>query len=265
MRLGLVLSGGGASGVGHIPVLEALDDLQVTPTVIAGTSIGAMIGAMFGAGLSGSAIRDHFLYMGSRPAAKMWKIAMQGALGINRGLVAVDAEAFTDAFMPAAVPKRFEDLTIPLTTVAVDFHARKAVGVSSGPLYPAIAASIAIPGVFKPVRMQDRVYVDGGIIANMPLDFLPEVDVTLAVDVFPDPPSDSLTMPSQIEAAMGSFRTMMATQVAASIDRKPPDILIRPNIVSHGLLTLWKIEDVLAGAEGARAEARTALERALNR
>lgn len=265
MRLGLVLSGGGASGVGHIPVLQAMDDLDVKPSAIAGTSIGAMVGAMYAAGLSGDEIEAHYRDLGHRPVAKMWKIALQGALGINQGLVAVDAAAFTDAVLPASVPQSFEELNIPLTVVAVDFHGRAAKGFSTGALFPAVSASIAIPGVFKPVKVDDRIYVDGGIIANLPLDYIPPVDLTLAVNVYTDPPSEDLTMPSQVQAAMSAFRTMMATQVAASIERHPPDILIEPNIVSTGLLTLWKIKDVLTGAESARIEAREALERALAR
>lgn len=264
MRLGLVLSGGGASGVGHIPVLQALDDLGIRPVAISGTSIGAMIGAMYAAGMTGDQIRAHFLDMGGRPVSKMWKIAMQGALGINRGLVAVDAESFTQSFFPDIVPATFEDLPIQLFATAVDYYARTTANFSTGDLQSAVACSIAIPGVFKPVIRDGRVYVDGGLIENLPLQYLPPVDLTLAVDIYTDPPSDDTRIPSQVEAAQAAARLMMAKHMAWALEKHPPDILIRPNIVSTGFSTLWKIEDVLTGADHARSETRAVLEKHLS-
>ncbi len=257
--IGLALSGGGALGVAHIPVLQAFDDLGRKPAAIAGVSIGSVIGAMYAAGMSGDAIREHFLHLGERPVAQMWKVAMQGALDFRKGFASVDAEIFANALLPENLPDRFEDLPIPLHVVASDFHSKQGRCFSTGPLRPAVAASIAIPGVFRPVAYAGRIYVDGGISGNLPLQHLPPVDLIAAVNVLQDPPSDDSNVPGQLEAAIGALRTMIDKRVREDLSVHPPDIFIEPPVRPVGARALWQIETLLADAEPARETARAAL------
>lgn len=262
-RIGLVLSGGGASGVGHIPVLQALDDLGLRPSAIAGTSIGALIGAIYAAGMPAEAIRAHFLHLGKRPMAQLWRSARRGGLRFNRGLLAWDAIKFADDILPSSVPADFSALEIPLCTVATDFHAHEANCFSEGPLRAAIGASIAVPGVFRPVELNQRVYIDGGIIENLPLTRLPEVDIVLAVNVFTDPPLKHTKRPGNIGAIAGSLRTMICKHVDAALAQHPPDILITPQFDHGGPANLWRVAQMLESADASRAETAAQLQRLL--
>ena len=84
----------------------------------------------------------------------------------------MDAEKFCAQFLPAAVPEEFSSLLIPLTVMATDLHRREETAFSSGPLRPALAASMAIPGLFRPVLMDGHVLVDGGATNPLPFDQL---------------------------------------------------------------------------------------------
>lgn len=227
--------------------------------------MGALVGAIYASGISAAEMRDYFLHLGQRPVTHMWKIAIQGALGFSRGFATVDAEVFTDAMLPEPVPELFEGLDIPLTVVAHDFHGRNAVGINTGAVRSGVAASLAVPGVFKPVRRSGRILIDGGITENLPLRFLPEVDLVLAVNVFTDPPSDSDEMPSQMETSMGALRTMMVKNVHSAIADCKPDILIEPDIPQLGSKSFWQVEELMYHAEGAREQARVALQAALDK
>lgn len=260
-RIGLVLSGGGAAGIAHVPVLQAFDDLGLRPAAVAGVSMGALVGAGFASGMSGAALRAHFMELGRRPSAQIWKIAMQGALGFNRGMAAVDARRFLETVLPAQVPGRFEDLAEPLCVTATDYHGCTLVPFSRGDLWAAVAASIAVPGVFRPVVIDGAVYVDGGVIDNLPLRHLPEVDLVVAVNVLSDLPRVPGAVPGQVEAAVASLRTMMVQQIGRSIAADPPDLLVVPQVRAGAARGLWQVSETLALADPVRARVRAALER----
>ncbi|KMW58348.1 UPF0028 protein YchK [Candidatus Rhodobacter oscarellae] len=253
-RIGLVLGGGGPSGVMHIPVLEAFDELGVRPAAIAGTSVGALIGAIYAAGLPANEIREHFIRQSARGLRQLTRVLLRGGLGFNRGLFAVNPERFAELTLPAGMPDRFEDLAIPFTAVAMDFHRKTAVTLDQGPLLPAIAASIAVPGVFKPVMRDGRPLVDGGVVENLPLTRLPPVDITLAVNVFTDRPSDSDKRPGNLRGAAAVIRTMLCKQVDAALAANPPDILIEAPIQPGGIGAMWHVRQILQEAEPMRAE-----------
>ncbi|MEM9431953.1 MAG: patatin-like phospholipase family protein, partial [Pseudomonadota bacterium] len=209
MRLGLALGGGGALGIGHIPVLEALDDLQIRPVAVAGTSMGAILGAAYAAGMSAAEIRAEALRLAARPFETLRRFS--GSItppGWTRP-VALDPGMVIERLMADFVPDRFEDMPIPVTVIATDWYARQEIAFSSGPLRPAIAASIAIPLVFRPECRQGRVMVDGGLTNNVPFDHLGGADVRLAVDVASAPVEGSDALPGTIATAMGSIRVMM--------------------------------------------------------
>ena len=158
----LALGGGGARGLAHIPVLEALDDMGLKPTAIAGTSIGALIGAAYAAGMDGKHIRRHVIAaahnrtetMGRLMAARAGTLASVFSKGWSQA-TQMDAEKFCAQFLPQEIPADFSALEIPLTVIATDLHRRQEAALTSGPLYPALAASMAIPGLFRPVAIGD--------------------------------------------------------------------------------------------------------------
>src|SRR5258708_13603999 len=118
---GLALGGGGARGLAHIAVLEAVDDLNLRPAAIAGTSIGAMIGAAYAAGMTGKAIRRHVIALAHDRtdvfrrliAARTGTLANLLAVGFGSATL-IDAEKFCGPFMPPPLPQHFDGLQLPL-------------------------------------------------------------------------------------------------------------------------------------------------------
>ncbi len=117
----------------------------------------------------------------------------------------IDAEKFCAQFLPEAVPVDFAALEIPLTVMATDLHRRQEAPLSSGALRPALAASIAIPGLFRPVTIDGRILIDGGATNPLPFDQLSGLaDIIVAVDVF-GLPSDRTDMPGAWECRLHHY------------------------------------------------------------
>ena len=204
---GLALGGGGARGIAHIPVLEAIDDLNLRPAAIAGTSIGSLIGAAYAAGMSGKAIRRHVIALAHDRtdvfrrliAARAGTFANLFAVGFGSATL-IDAEKFCAQFMPETLPEDFESLQIPLTVMASDLYRRRQVPFSSGALRPALAASIALPSLMRPVVIDDKVLVDGGATNPLPFDQLRgHADIVVAVDISGEPNEERRDLPSPWE------------------------------------------------------------------
>src|SRR5437016_10919850 len=154
----LALGAGGARGLAHIAVIEALDEMEIAPVAIAGSSIGAVIGAGYAAGLSGRAMRRHLIKVAHdrgevlRRVMAARAVAWSEILGAGFGNpLVVDGEKFYDAFLAGLLPASFADLTIPLMVVTADLHRREAVILTEGPLRPAISSALAVPGLVRPV------------------------------------------------------------------------------------------------------------------
>jgi NTE family protein len=263
----LALGSGGARGLAHIAVIEALDDLGVRPAAIAGTSIGALIGAAYAAGMRGRDIRHHVIGLAHKPGEIMRRLiaARAGSLadlfsGAFGQATQIDAEKFCAQFLPEAVPADFSALAIPLIAVATDLHAREEAGFSAGALKPALAASIAIPGLFRPVGLDGRVLVDGGATNPLPSDRLAGLaDIVVAVDVFGLPPKNRSDMPSGWECVYTTINVMGSTIVAAKLSHAAPAFLIRPNVAIFHALDFYQASAILRAADAVKAEVKEKL------
>lgn len=161
-KVSLVLSGGGARGIAHIGVIEELERQGFDITAVAGTSMGAVVGGVYA--------------LGQMPAYKDWLFTLDKLKAFSlidftfrsQGLVKGDKLFNTmKAFISDA---NIEDLRIPYAAIAADIINKKEVVFTSGSIYDAIRASIAIPTVFTPVKSGDGLLVDGGIINNLPIE-----------------------------------------------------------------------------------------------
>lgn len=272
-ELVLVLGSGGARGLSHIPVLEALDELGLKPALIAGSSMGAIVGAAYAAGLSGrdlrahveASFRDRARVIARLLEARVGKIAdlWRGGLG---NPVLIDGERLLDLFWPQTVPDRFEELGIPFLCVATDYHLHDEVVIGSGPLTPAVAASLAIPGLVRPVTIGGRVLIDGGAINPLPYDrLLGPGRLVLAVDTSaPATVSDS-RVPEPLEAMVGVSQILTRALVQRMIERRPPDILIRAGGEGFGGLDFFRWQAILEAAQPAKEEVKRKLSEALER
>jgi NTE family protein len=272
-RIALALGGGGARGLAHVPVLEAFDELGVKPCHIAGTSIGALIGVGFAAGMSGAEIREHIVEVigdGSAVLNTLWGLRPKTFTDLLQGglfrRAPLDPAALVAAVLPAALPARFEQLALPLSVIATDFYGHKEVVFGTGELRPAIAASIALPMLFRPVVIDDKVLIDGGAVAPLPFDHVGEADITVAVDVMggPQPREDRVT-PTGAEAMFGAMQLLMQAIVREKLKTRRPDVLIAPEVNRFRLLDFFRARQVLEAASPIKETAKREIAEALDR
>jgi NTE family protein len=263
----LALGSGGARGLAHIAVIEVLDEMGVKPTAIAGTSLGALIGAAYAAGMRGKDIRHHVIRFAHdrRETMRRLLLARAGRLtdllsGAVSQATQMDAEKFCTQFLPEAIPADFAALTIPLTAMTTDLHRRHELPICSGPLRPALAASIAFPGLFRPVILDDRILVDGGATNPLPFDQLAgRADFTVAVDVFGAPAEERTDLPSAWESVFTTLLIMGSTIVAAKHKHAAPDLVIRPNVAIFRTLDFYQASAIIRSAELLKSEIRQKL------
>ncbi len=181
-KVALVLSGGAARGIAHIGVIEELEKRGYEITSIAGTSMGSLIGGVYATGK----LNELKKYLYTLDKSKTFRlldftISKQGLIKGDKVLKKMKS------FVP---DRRIENLALPYAAVAVDLINKEEVVFRSGSLYHAIRASISIPTVFTPVKEENRLMVDGGLLNNLPMAFVKrtEGDMMIAVHVNADIP-----------------------------------------------------------------------------
>lgn len=208
LRIGLVLSGGGARGAAHIGVLKMLDQLHVPVDAIAGTSMGAVVGGLYASGMSGQQIeqamasvdwqvafrdhppRDELDYRRKQESERYLvnlPLGLQGRkLVIPKGLIQSQklTETLRQLTLPAATISDFDRLPTPFRAVATNLETGAAAVIGDGDLATAMRASMAVPGVFAPVEYRGQLLVDGGLADYLPIDVARamHVDVLIVVD-----------------------------------------------------------------------------------
>lgn len=263
----LALGGGGARGIGHIAVLEALDEMGVQPAAIAGTSIGALIGAAYAAGMSGREIRRHVIALAHNRTdiVRRLFVARAGTFAnlFNIGFgsaTLVDAEIFCAQFMPEAVPDDFGLLKIPLTVIASDLYRRKQAVFTSGALKAPLAASIALPAVMRPVVIGDQVLVDGGATNPLPFSELRgKADVIVAVDISGDPSDERRDLPTPWECLATTVLVMGNAITAEQVKHGAPDLIVRPKVGIFRTLDFLQASAILRASEPVKAEVKQRL------
>lgn len=266
-KIGLALGGGGARGLAHILMLQTLDKLGIRPHAIAGTSIGAIIGLLYASGRTGDQIYEGITDLVATPKSfqEIFETKQVFAwleyfdLDIGRGSV-LQVDKFLSDLETEVGVSTFEELSVPLKIVATDFWAREEVVFDSGPVIPAVAASFALPGIFKPVVRDQQVLIDGGSVNPLPYDILQDdCDFIIAIDVLGQRlPSDDL-LPSYLESLFNAFQIMEKTIIREKFRRRPPDVYIEVDVQNVAMLEFHKVDEILAQAEPARAELEAAL------
>ncbi len=266
----VAFGGGGARGLAHIHVIEALDELGIRPVSIAGSSIGAIMGAGMAAGMTGRDIRDYahaVLSNRGEVLSRMWR-ARPGSFGeIVAGGFSVaqfDIERILKSFLPVAVPATFAELGIPLRVTATDYYGHSLAVFDSGDLPSALAASAAIPAVFRPVQRDGKLLVDGGIYNPVPFDLLEgRADIVIAIDVVGAPTKLRRQRPTSMDLMFGATQLMMQSITAMKLKTRRPEILLRPPVSRFRALDFLKIDAVMAETASIKEETKRAVELAV--
>ena len=272
IQIGLALGGGGARGMAHILVCEAFDELGLKPSVIAGTSIGAIIGAGYASGISGREMRElsvAFYSQKREVLSRLWRARPLGFKDIIRGRLLsaqFDPELIIDQFVPGSerFPETFEDLQIRLKVIACDFYGWSETVIEQGPLKPAVAASIALPSVFKPTPIDGRMQIDGGVFNPLPFDHVAEADLVIASDVAGGPVGEPDYQSGLLETVVGAAQISMQAITAEKLKWHQPDILVRPDINGFFVLDFFKTADILELNEGLKDDLKQRIDNAVN-
>jgi len=274
-KIGLALGGGGAKGFAHLPILEVFDELGIKPYCIAGTSIGAILGALYASGHSAADIVEMIEQLMVPRNARFKDIIRSKdsfkALSMidphfsfkPQGLI--KGEKFLGFLYEQMQVSTFEELKIPLTTVATDFWGRTPVVFDSGDLLPAVRASMAIPYIFTPVIIDGSVLVDGGLVNNVPHDLLdPKCDVRIAVDIMGEHSMPKNKPPSPLEAIFHTYQVMMGAVAQEKLANHPVDIYVRPPLMDVEILDFHKAESIYKQGLAAKDAFKRQLEQLLS-
>jgi NTE family protein len=266
----VAFGGGGARGLAHIHVIETLDELGIRPVSISGSSIGAIMGAGMAAGMTGREIHEFsrsILGRRTEVATRMWRARpgsfadfMETGIRVSQ----FNIERILRAFLPDAIPDTFEELEIPLKVTATDFFGHSLSVFSEGDLHSALAASAAIPAVFRPVRRDGRLLIDGGIYNPVPFDLVTgEADIVIAIDVVGAPDENGRKRPNSIDLMFGASQLMMQSITASKLLQGQPDIFLRPPVSRFRALNFLKIDAVMLETAGIKEELKHAVEKAV--
>ena len=177
-KIGLALGSGAARGLAHIGVLKVLTANQIPIDFIAGSSMGALIGALYAGGLSVEQLQEIACNTDWKLTAKMFTPTLPWS-----GLV--EGNRIRQFIQTLVGDRNFTDLKLPFAAVATDIQTGEQIIIENGSLVEAVRASISIPGIFTPVRHQNRFLVDGGVVNPVPTDVVRNMgaDIVFAVNV----------------------------------------------------------------------------------
>jgi NTE family protein len=264
-KVGLALSGGGARGLAHIGVLKVLEKAGVPISVMAGTSMGGLIAIAYAAGYPIAEMEDRALrFSRLKELMKLIDLTPQ-----RRGLLeGQKVRNYIRAWLGDHLT--FADLQIPTTLTTVDLNSGQEVLLSSGPILPAVFATIAIPGIFKPVIESGQLLVDGGVLDNLPIQpvQLLGANFVIAVDVHPYPQkrrqmNDNphhhhwpIPMPDFFNDFYLSEMIMIGELTKINIEMTKPDVIIRPIIPPEisMLFGFHRADEIIRAGEDATKE-----------
>lgn len=266
-KIAVAFGGGGARGLAHIHVIEALDELGIEPVAISGSSIGAIMGAGRAAGMSGAEIREYSVAtLGNRNEVvnRIWKmrpLSMKDAMVGGFRFGQFNLERILKGFLPDAIPATFDELKIPLQISATDYYGQCGLLVSEGDLFQAVAASAAIPAVFKPVVLNGRYMIDGGIYNPVPYECLMDkADIVIGIDVVGGPEGDGETMPNRVDSLFGASQLMMQSIIEAKMQLARPHLMLKPDVNRFRVLDFLRINEVLEASAGIKDQLKRDLD-----
>jgi len=284
-RIGLALGSGSARGWAHIGVIRALENAGIRPDIVCGTSIGALVGAAYAAGEL-DRLESWVLRLGIGDVLGLMDISLSG--GVVRGdrLMGVLRRGWTD--------QPIETLGLPFAAVATALRTGAEVWLRGGSTLDAVRASIALPGLFTPVRWEGSLLVDGGLVNPVPVSLARAMgaDIVIAVDLgsdvlgrrfriptqpevpesavqkwmrelrenlgvlAPEKPLDEPDMPSMVDVLATCMDIVQVRIARSRLAGEPPEVTIAPRLARLRLLDFHRAKEAIE--EGYRAVERAA-------
>ncbi|RZI43009.1 patatin-like phospholipase family protein [Herbaspirillum sp. HC18] len=246
VRIGLALGGGAARGFAHIGVIKTLEAQGIVPDIVVGTSAGSLVGALYAAGNNGFALHKMALEM-DEAAISDWSVPLFAkSTGVFKG------EALQNYINRTVNNVPLEKLKVPFGAVATDLQTGQPILFQRGNTGAAVRASSAVPGVFQPVRIGERSYVDGGLVSPVPVRFAREMgaDFVIAVNISSQP--EAQPSASTLDVLLQTFAIM--GQSINAFELKEADIVIQPRLGSmKGNDFPGRNTAILAGEQAASA------------
>lgn len=219
-RLGLALGGGAARGFAHVGVIQVLEEAGIRPDLVAGTSAGSLVAAIYASGKTGSQLQRVAETMEEATIAD-WTVPL-----FNRGVLRGDALA---RYVNAQVGSRLiEDMHLPLGIVATDLNSGRDVLFQRGDTGTAVRASSAVPGVFQPVKISGRDYVDGGLVSPVPVRAARKMGAELVIAVDISSPPDGNLAGGTLDVLLQTFSIMGMS--INTFELQDADVVVRPSL-----------------------------------
>lgn len=272
-KIGVVLSGGGARGLAHIGVLRVLEELKVPVDLIVGTSMGAVVGGAYASGRSLDELEilvkraNWNAILADRPARERLSIRrredderlpsriefgftpQRGAMLPGGAAGNGQLEATLSSLLPATrADDPLRKLPIPFRAVATDLLSGAMLDQADTPLFEALRASMAVPGVFAPLRVNGRPLVDGGLVRNLPIDLARQLgaDIVIAVNVG-TPLLEDREITSAVAVANQMLQILTEQNVQRSLrELKAQDIVIDPDLPGMGFMDFYRADEAMA-------------------
>ncbi|MBI3349285.1 MAG: patatin-like phospholipase family protein [Burkholderiales bacterium] len=272
-KIGLVLSGGGARGLAHIGVLRVLEEMQIPVDLIVGTSMGAVVGGAYASGRSVDELEalvksaNWNAILADRPARDRLSIRrredderlpsrIEFGFNLERGAMlpgGAAANGQLEATLSSLLPATRTDdplrkLPIPFRAVATDLLSGAMLDQADTPLFEALRASMAVPGVFAPLRVNGRPRVDGGLVRNLPIDLARSLgaDIVIAVNVG-TPLLEEREITSAVMVANQMLQILTEQNVQRSLrELRPQDIVIDPDLGGMGFMDFSRADEAMA-------------------
>lgn len=281
-RVGLALGSGSARGWAHIGVIQALHEAGVRPDIVCGTSIGGLVGAAYATGQL-KQFEEWVLTLGVREVVSFMDLGLNGGMLKGERLMAFFRKNFLD--------RPIEELDMPFGVVATALHSGAEIWLRSGSTVKAVRASIALPGLFTPVKHEGMVLVDGGLVNPVPVSLARAMgaEIVIAVDLSSDllsrrphvevmaqepAPSgvvsewmrklqetfgfasapeklDEPLLPSMLDVMATSLNIMQVRITRSRMAGEPPELVIAPRLAHLGLLDYHRAKEAIE--EGRRA------------
>jgi NTE family protein len=222
IKIGLALGGGAARGFAHIGVIKALEAQGIYPDIVVGTSAGSVVGAMYAAGNTGFQLQKMAMDM-DEAAISDWALPLFGkSTGVLKG------EALQGYVNKSVNNLPMEKLKIPFGAVAADLKSGQPILFQRGNTGMAVRASSAVPGVFQPVTISGHTYVDGGLVAPVPVRFARDMGADFVIAVNISTQADVQATVSSLDVIMQTFSIM--GQRINQYELRDADVVIAPSL-----------------------------------